>query len=50
MDKYGNQTEEEVYAQGGVVCACCGCLNCEFTVDDSKIKEDIKYDNKRQVE
>lgn len=33
-----NQTEEEWYAAGGEVCACCGSLDCEFTVDDSVVR------------
>lgn len=36
-DEYGNQTEEEVYAQGGEICSCCGALNCQHTVDDTKV-------------
>jgi hypothetical protein len=32
-DEYGNQTEEEVYSQGGEVCVCCGALKCKHKVD-----------------
>lgn len=45
MDEYGNQTEEEVYAQGGEVCSCCGCVNCKYEVDDSNVH--MKWFEKR---
>ena len=41
MDEYGNQTEEEMYSQGGVVCSCCGSLNC-----DHEVKEDHERSSK----
>ena len=39
-DEFGNQTEEEFWAEGGEVCACCGSLNCRHEFDDSKIKKE----------
>ena len=47
-DDYGNQTEEEIYASGGEVCSCCGCINCHHEVDDSKIKKE--WENERNKE
>jgi hypothetical protein len=47
-DEYGNQTEEEVYAQGGEVCACCGSLNCQHTVDDTKVTEEMKNERSKE--
>ena len=49
----GNQTEEELYAEekfyadGGEVCACCGCLNCTYEVDDSNIRREKHEKNKK---
>jgi hypothetical protein len=39
VDEFGNQTEEEFYANGGEVCACCGCLNCTHEVGDEHFDE-----------
>ena len=35
-------SEEEYYANGGDVCACCGSVNCQQVVDDSKVKASKK--------
>ena len=47
VDQYGNQTEEEVYAQGGYVCSCCGSLNCDREFDDSKVRKSSNERSKK---